>query len=191
MTTAIQTKAAQPTIHPALMGMWVFLATISMLFAAFTSAYLIRRVAADWVPITLPTILWFNTAVLLISSACVEMSRTAVGRGRWRTAGRWLGLTILLGWGFLIGQLAAWRDLVAQGVFVPTSPHSSFFYILTGLHGLHLLGGLGLLIWVTFRLTGQRSPEDVEARRWSALAATFWHFLGGLWIFVFLVLRAY
>lgn len=179
----------RPMVHPSQMGMWVFLGTIAMLFAAFTSAYLIRRVSADWVVIALPAILWLNTVVLLCSSASLELSRGAVMRQESQMAVRWLRLTVLLGAGFLIGQIAAWKSLVAQGVYVPTSPHSSFFYILTGLHGLHLIGGLALLIWVTGRVSGTPTPANEDAQRWVGLAATYWHFLGGLWIFLFLVLR--
>jgi len=190
MTTVARPVPPRPAIHPSQMGMWVFLATISMLFAAFTSAYIIRRVAADWVPIALPRILWLNTAILLGSSIFVELARKAVGGDEWSSAKRWLRTATLIGLAFLGGQMMAWRILVAAGVFVPTSPHSSFFYIFTGVHGLHLLGGLLLLLWTTRRIGGPRPPVKVDARRWLDLAATYWHFLGGLWVFLLLVLWA-
>lgn len=165
--------------------MWIFLGTVTMLFAAFTSAYLIRRASADWAPIQLPMILWGNTAALIGSSLVLESARSAAREPRPARAARRLWLTTLLGLVFLGGQLVAWRQLVSRGVFVPTSPHSSFFYIFTGLHALHLCGGLVLLAWTAWRL-GRIEPT--VSRRLLRLCATYWHFLGGLWIFLYLVL---
>ncbi len=145
------------------------LATVAMLFAAFTAAYLIRRTAMDWQRLSMPGILWVNTAVLLASSVTVELAR--------RTAKRWwLSATIALGLIFLAGQLLAWRSLAAEGVFLPSHPHSSFFYMLTAIHGLHLLGGIIALAWAS--------------ARWSTigLCATFWHFVGGVWLYVLAML---
>jgi cytochrome c oxidase subunit 3 len=166
--------------------MWVFLGTVTMLFAAFTSAYLIRRAAADWVRIDLPTILWLNSVVLVASSLALEAGRASLAKARPEGSARWLGVAALLGLVFLAGQLGGWRQLAGQGIFVPTSPHSSFFYILTGLHGLHVLGGLGLLFFAAGR--ARRGGEADRIQRLVRLCTTYWHFLGGLWIFLFLVL---
>ncbi len=180
------TRTSTWNIYPAQLGMWFFLGTITMLFAAFTSAYMIRRAAADWVQISLPAVLWASTAVLMVSSLVLESARSSLDGNRPTTASRWLGVTVLLGLLFVAGQFAAWRDLVQQGVFVPTSPHSSFFYILTGLHGLHLVGGLVFLSAVTAKVAG--GGDTSHLKRLVRLCATYWHFLLSLWIFVFLVL---
>ncbi len=172
--------------NTAQLGIWALLATISMLFAGFTSAYLVRRVGSDWQHISLPSILWFNTALLLASSLTLELSRASMRRWRTDAVKGWLLATTLLGLTFLVGQLFAWRQLAAQGIFVPTSPHSSFFYMLTGVHGVHLLGGILGLFFALSR---------VWRSRWSAaepnalnLCATYWHFVDGLWLYLFVLM---
>lgn len=175
--------------NTAQVGLWALLATVSMLFAGFTSAYLIRRAGSDWQPIYLPPILWFNTALLVSSSLTMEAARTSMRRWRMDALRGWLLVTTLLGLGFLIGQLFAWQQLAAQGVYVPTSPHSSFFYMLTGVHGVHLLGGLLALVYAlsrTWRFGW--TPAEPDALN---LCATYWHFVGGLWVYLFLLLFAW
>ncbi|MCP4205366.1 MAG: cytochrome-c oxidase [bacterium] len=182
----MSTRTSTWNIYPAQLGMWFFLGTVTMLFAAFTSAYIIRRAAADWVQISLPAVLWANTVILVISSLVLESARSSLDEKPHPAAARWLGVTILLGLFFVAGQLAGWRELVQQGVFVPTSPHSSFFYILTGLHGIHVLGGLAFLSAVTIKVGA--GGDLSHLKRLVRLCATYWHFLLSLWIFVFLVL---
>jgi cytochrome c oxidase subunit 3 len=169
-------------LDPARLGIWMFLAAVAMLFAAFASAYVVRMASSDWATLRLPFVLWLNTVVLVASSACLETARQRPAVG----AGRWLGSTVLLGALFLVGQVVAWRDLIGQGVLVPTSPHGAFFYILTGMHGLHLVAGLLYLVYVW------RSVRHADSERAAWLqrqAATYWHFMGGLWVFLFAVLH--
>ena len=190
MSTSSQSLPRQSAIDPAQLGIWIFLATISMLFAAFTSAYLVRRVAADWVQINLPSTLWLNSVILIGSTVTLERARSALSPPRsGKGAILWLDVTLALGFAFLIGQLFAWSQLAGQGVYIPTSPQSSFFYIYTGLHGLHLLGGIILLVVVTLRCRGLLKQDPSAALRLTGLAATYWHFLAGLWIFIFLVFK--
>jgi len=161
-------------------GTWLALAAVVMVFAAFSSAYVVRKgLSNDWRPIRIPAVLWLNTAVLLASSATLERAR----RG---DLGRWLSVTAALGAAFLGGQVLAWRQLSSAGVYLATNPSSSFFYLLTGAHGLHLLGGVLALFYVAFR--AWRSALWV--RRQAAVEATtlYWHFMDGLWIYVFLLL---
>ena len=172
--------------YSAQLGLWIFLATVTMLFAAFTSAYLVRSAGSDWQTIPMPFILWVNTAVLAWSSISLEVSRSALKSGSLKAARNWFLVTTGLGLVFLVGQLVAWRDLMARGFYVPTNPHSSFFYILTGLHGLHLISGVVLLLYASRRLG---TPAKSAGRRdLTGLCATYWHFLGLLWIFVFILL---
>ncbi len=178
-------------LDPAQLALWFFLATVTMLFAAFSSAYLIRRAAEDWIPVVLPGILWATTAVLALSSVTLELGRRA---SEHRTALRWVTATAILGFAFVAGQLFAWRQLTAIGVYVPTSPHSSFFYILTGLHALHLTGGIWFVTWVVLHLTRHGHGDDgialASRRRYVGLCATYWHFLGAVWVYLFAVLAA-
>lgn len=169
------------------MGLMVLLATVTMLFAAFTAAILMRRTGTDWVQVTLPQIIWANTLVILLSSVALEGARKSVRRGRdGRISGRWLGVAGLMGIVFLAGQILAWRMLVAQGVFLPSSPHAAFFYMLSGVHGAHVLGGIGALIW-TFRRT---VAGAYSAANYTGLthAAIYWHFVGAVWLYLLIIL---
>jgi cytochrome c oxidase subunit 3 len=164
-------------------GLIVLLAASAMVFAAFTSAYVVRRgLSDDWSPIPLPNILWVNTAFLLASSGMIEAARHALRTGR-RTAfnGYWTTGTVL-GVLFLLGQGLAWRVLRDEGIFVATNPSSSFFYLLTAAHAVHLLGGVTALVYVNVRALryelgpGKRTAADISA--------IFWHFLDGLWVYL-------
>lgn len=169
-------------------GLWAFLGTVTMLFAGFSSAYLVRRSGSDWRAISLPPLLWLNTAVLALSSATLELARYHILRERLSSARFWFLVTTVLGIGFLAGQVEAWRVLAAQGVFLPTSPHSSFFFVLTTVHGAHLLGGIIALLILLARLWRPGRQEPMVAFR---LCATYWHFVDGLWFYTFLLLIAF
>jgi cytochrome c oxidase subunit 3 len=165
------------------------LATAGMLFAGFASAYLVRREGSDWNREPLPTILIFSTIVLLISSATLEISRSALKRGEKTVALLWAATTTLLGFAFLAGQLDAWSQLAARGLYLPSGPYSSFFYVLTAAHGLHLCGGivaLGYLLWRMSRSGYDRGIEDIFGN-----CATYWHFVGGVWVLLYFLLRTY
>ncbi len=166
-------------------GLWALLVTVSMLFAGFTSAYLARRAAGGWVPIPLPRILWLNTLVLLGSSATMERARRALRSWDLSALKRWLSATMALGVAFLGGQVLAWQDLARRGIFLPTNPHSSFFYLLTAVHGIHLLGGLIALGVVLVRAWRERYTPYHPA---VGLCATYWHFVDLLWVYLFVLL---
>jgi len=175
---------------PSKTGIWVFIAGISMTFAAFTSALVVRQGAAnDWHHLALPHILYWNTLVLLASSATLEFSRPRITAfmGGPRTVdshpARWLHLTALLGAIFVVGQYVAWLQLRAEGLYLATNPNSSFFYLLTAVHALHVLGGLIGLTYVTKklrRLTLRRSTLETFA--------IYWHFMAVLWVYLLLLL---
>src|SRR5258708_5648738 len=128
--------------NPDLFGLWAFLGTVSMLFIGFTSAYILRRAPSGWQPLPAPPILWLNTLALLASSATLEIARRRLRGWDLSSCVRFVLLTGALGLVFVAGQYVGWQQLAAQGVFLASNPHSSFFYVLTGLHALHLLGGL-------------------------------------------------
>lgn len=171
-------------------GVWIGIATVAMSFAAFTSAMIVRQGAApDWRHFQLPSLLYANTVVLLASSVTLEIFRRRAGwmveLGIQPSALKWLYATAALGASFVVGQLLAWRELAARGLFISTNPSASFFYVLTAVHGLHLTGGIIALGWLLFRV--QRSASSSPA---SALAATalYWHFMDVLWLYLMCVL---
>ena len=166
-------------------GLWLLLATLSMMFIGFTSAYVVRRAAADWRALPLPSVLVWNTLALLASSVFVERARRALRA--WDLAGsqRWLAVAGLLGALFAGGQTVAWRQLAGMGVFLSSNPHSSFFYLLTGVHLAHLACGLAWFATAFIRL---RRMAYAPGEDGLGLFATYWHFLGGLWAYLLVVL---
>ncbi len=175
------------TFDPAQFGLWAFLGTVSMLFIGFTSAYIVRRTGIDWRPLPLPRLLWWNTAALLLSSVALEMARRRRAALDLRGLRIWLGGTALLASLFVAGQFQAWRLLRALGFFLSSNPHSSFFYMLSGVHLFHLGGGLVWFALVLYRLRGPRYAPTAGGRTLS-LFATYWHFLGLLWVYVLVLI---
>jgi cytochrome c oxidase subunit III len=168
-------------------GIWVGVFAITMSFAAFTSALFVREGTADWNHLVLPPILYVNTLFILASSGTLEISRRALrGAVAMRKAGAWVGLTLLLGLAFCMGQYRAWLDLREQGIYLATNPNSSFFYVLTFMHVLHVLAGLLALACLVYRLRGSRM-----AFRRSIFENTgvYWHFMAVLWVYLFLLCR--
>lgn len=168
-------------------GMWMALVAIVMLFAAFTSALVVRKgMSEDWISTALPRILWPNTLVLMASSLTLELSRRALKAGRGTVFARWLYATVALGLAFLGGQLLAWKELASRGVYLATNPSSSFFYLLTAAHGVHLLGGVMALSYVVLR--AGRIALAPANRTVVDVTALYWHFMDGLWIYILLLL---
>ena len=177
------------------LAMFFALASIGMLFLGFTSAYIVRQgLGGDWQPLDPPTLLWVNTLVLLASSATLHRSRQLLRREAVREGVRWLSWTMALGLLFLVGQYGAWRQLIAQGIYLSTNPHSSFFYLLTAAHGVHIFGGILGLGYITLRGWRERlgfigTPGRLQ--QYNALvgaAALYWHFMDGLWVYLFILL---
>lgn len=175
---------------PASTGIWVAIAAISMTFAAFTSALIVRQGASmDWRHFTLPSVLYFNTLVLIVSSMTLEVSRKKVAaymggvRSQSASPAIWLYVTLFLGLLFIAGQYVAWLQLKSQGLYLATNPSSSFFYVLTAAHALHVSGGLGGLGRVIHKLGNgslRRSTLDATSR--------YWHFMDLLWVYLLLLL---
>ena len=172
-------------------GIWVAIASIVMLFTGLASAYIVRSASAeDFVRIVMPKMLWLSTAAILISSVTMEISRRSLKRQSNSQYGMWLTITAALGVIFVGSQLLAWRQLARQGVFVASNPHSSFFYLFTAAHGIHVLGGLAALAYLLLRTRRKRETVEGELKRVGVVdaATTYWHFLDGLWICLLLLL---
>ena len=194
--------AFQNRLRRARLGMYVAIASILMMFAGFGSAFIVRQgigffdeatrtTVHDWRSLSLPAILWLNTILLAVSSITLERARLkarmAFAAAGWdggdsREEAPWLTVTLVLGVGFLIGQLLAWKQLAEQGIFMATNPISSFFYVFTATHGLHLLGGL---VALGYAALSARLGRGIESRR-MVLEVTrlYWHFMGVLWLYI-------
>jgi cytochrome c oxidase subunit 3 len=193
ITAGIPMSAAHRE-HVLRLGMGMFLGTITMLFGAFSSAYIVRGATSqDWQAIDLPGFLWANTIVIVLSSATLALSVRAARRTNERSSQAWLGATLFLALAFLGGQLAAWQSLWDQGIGVPTTPHSSFFFILTGVHGLHLVAGLIVLGVAMLRLQTAQGDPDAARRALTTLSlgGMLWHFLAGLWVYLLIMLTLF
>src|ERR1700674_4476546 len=176
---------------PSSSAIWVGIAAITMSFAAFTSALIVRQGSStDWRHITLPSFLYLSTLLLLISSVTLELARRRVAtfmgvlKKQVASPGLWLYVTLSLGLLFVAAQYMAWLQLRSKGLYLATNPNSSFFYVITAAHALHVLGGLGGVV------RGIRKLSKSTLRR-STLDATsyYWHFMGVLWLYLFLLLR--
>jgi cytochrome c oxidase subunit 3 len=201
--------AFEVRLRRARLGMIVALSAIAMIFVSFTSAYLVRQglptidprtgtLVHDWLPVRLPPLLWLNTLVLLVSSITMELSRrqitheaaatiVAAAVRTTRNQISWLVLTIALGVVFLTGQIVAWRELAATGFDLATSPSSSFVYLLTGMHGIHLLGAVLVLLFAGAAPMLRRPIATqvvlLDVTGW------YWHFMAVLWVYVFCLMK--
>jgi cytochrome c oxidase subunit III len=170
---------------------WLGLGSVAMLFFALTSAYIWRQFSQtsgtpDWVAIQIPSAMWLTTAVILFSSISFEIARRALRLNQFEKFKSWISITTVLGFGFLAGQIIAWQQLAAQGIYLQSNPHSSFFYVLTGLHAVHLLGGILVLSYVM--LSALRMRIGLKKRVTVEMTALYWHFMDGLWIYLFVLL---
>ena len=175
---------------PSSTAIWVVLFAISMMFAAFTSALVVRKGSSlDWRTFKLPSILFLNTLMLFASSVTLEVSRRRIAvfmgnvQEQIESPARWLYVTLCLGLLFVAGQYVAWSQLRAEGLYLATNPSSSFFYVLTVTHALHVMGGLGGLVYVIRKLGKsllRRSTLDATAR--------YCHFMDLLWLYLLLLL---
>jgi cytochrome c oxidase subunit III len=167
-----------------------FLAVVGCLFALFASAYFMRMALSDWRPLPVPGLLWFNTAVLFASSVALQLTLTAARRGDAKTVRLGLTTTAVTAVGFLIGQLAAWRALADAGFLIAGNPANGFFYMITGLHGLHIVGGLvGLGRLIVRDSNGRTAVADLVPG--IDLCAMYWHFLFFVWLCIFALIAGW
>jgi len=173
-------------VPAAKLGLWVFLAVASSLFALCISAYFMRMHLGDWRPLPEPRLLWLNTAVLVMSSVALRRADLAAQGGQMDKVRSGLLAGGALAVVFLIGQIMAWRELAAAGYFLAGNPANGFFYLVTAAHGLHLLGGLVALARTGARV--QRGDRPDRIRLSVELCALYWHFLLLAWIVLFALL---
>lgn len=172
------------------LGVWLALAAVGMLFTGFTSGYLVRRTSADWtVTLAPPSGLWLNTALLVLSSGVLEWGRLRHRSGVQKALLAGLVGAAALGLAFVTGQVLLWRQLVARGVHLQSGPHMAYFYVLTGAHAVHVIIGLAWLAYAAWRLRAA-GQGNAHLQGMAGAAVTFWHFMAGLWIYLFVLLFA-
>lgn len=176
------------SMHPKKFAMWIFLVSVMMLFVAMTSAYVVKKSDGNWLLFDMPQAFLFSTVLIIISSATMHWAFLATKRNQLLQIRAALGLTFVFGVLFLVSQWAGWKQLVNQDVFWVGNVSGSFMYVLTGLHAAHLLSAFIYLLWVfvmAFKYkVHSKSLLNIE------MCATYWHFLGGLWLYLYLFLIA-
>ncbi|MFL5187704.1 MAG: cytochrome c oxidase subunit 3 [Microvirga sp.] len=174
---------------PSKIGLGIFLAVVGSLFALFFSAYAMRMQLPDWRTLPIPAILWLNTAMLVLSSLALHGAKSAIGRGEMPELRMGLLAAGISAMAFLSGQFLAWRQLTGEGYLLAANPANAFFYVLTGVHGLHLLGGLVALGRTTEKAWRETTTEPLRLS--VELCATYWHFLLLVWLVFLSVLTGW
>ena len=174
------------TVNPWKFIIWLFIISIIMLFAAFTSDYLVRRAEGNWTEFEIPVIFYISAAVLLISSVTMHLSVKAAKADNMARLRTLISVTVAGGIAFLVLQVLGWQELQKAGIYVKGNPAESFYYVLTGTHLFHIITGLGVLLYAfysTFRgKINAGNTTQIE------VCATYWHFLDILWVYLFLFL---
>lgn len=174
------------SMNPKKFILWLFIVSIVMMFAAMTSGYLVRRAEGNWIDYQIPTIFGYSSVVLVISSITMHWAYVAAKKDRFAMMRTAITITFALGIAFLYMQFQGWVDLVQQKVFFVGNPAGSFMYVFTGLHGFHLISGLIVLVFALvaafrFRIHGKNLVQ-------LEIAASYWHFLDILWLYLFFFL---
>jgi len=167
-------------------GLWVGLASITMMFAAFSSAYMVRQAAGNWLEFQLPSMFFYSTAVLLLSSILLQMSYTSFVKEHFNTYKTLMLLTFLLGLVFVVLQYEAWMQMFEMGIDLKRNPSGSFVYVISGVHAAHVLGGVAVLIVALIHAFFL--PKIVTERRKNRfqLVLYYWHFVDILWVYLLL-----
>ncbi|HEV7320295.1 MAG TPA: cytochrome c oxidase subunit 3 [Ensifer sp.] len=174
-----------PDIAPAQIGLGVFLVVVGALFTLFISAYFMRMASTDWWSTPMPKILWLNTAILGLGSLLLHAARVTAEHHRDEASRTALIAALASGLAFLAGQVFAWRELTDAGFLLADNPANSFFYMISGMHGLHILGGLFALSRVIVKTRAR--PMDEKAVLSITLCATYWHFMLAVWLVLFVL----
>ena len=173
-------------------GMWFLLLVVTMTFGGLISAYIVVSTngVLEWQPFNLPLQVWFSTVLIIISSITYQVAQTALTKENQLKAKKWLLATTVLGGIFIASQLLSWVELVRQGVYMASNPYAGFFYILTAVHALHVIGGIAALGFVLLRtwLPTGNADELVKRQQISNTVGWYWHFMDGLWVVLFLLL---
>ena len=179
--------AEQPiSMHPKKFALWLFIVTVVMIFASLTSAYIVRQSEGNWLEFDLPEIFWYTSGIIIASSITLHWAYLAAKKDELNQVRLGMLLTTLLGIAFLVGQWYSWVALVDRDVYFVGNPSGSFLYDFTGLHAIHLISGVIFLIIVLISSFKYKVHSKDMTRM--EMCATYWHFLGGLWLYLFMFL---
>jgi cytochrome c oxidase subunit 3 len=171
-------------MHPKKFAMWLFMASVMMLFASLTSAYIVREAEGNWLYFELPNLFYYTSVIIILSSITMQWAYFAARRDDASKVRLLVAITSVLGVAFLVGQFMAWGELVRNSVYFVGNPSGSFLYVLTGLHGLHIISAVIFLLVVLYSASKLRVNSKNMAQM--EMCTTYWHFLGGLWIYLFI-----
>ncbi|MCR9081812.1 cytochrome c oxidase subunit 3 [Algoriphagus sp. NF] len=174
------------SMHPKKFALWLFMVTVVMIFAALTSAYIVRQAEGNWLDYDLPQVFWFTSGVVVLSSLFLHWAYISAKKDNLSQLRIGMSMAVLLGIVFLVGQWYSWVALVDRQVFFVGNPSGSFLYVFTGLHAVHLISGVIFLIIVL--ISSFRYKVHSQAMNTMEMATSYWHFLGGLWIYLFMFL---
>jgi cytochrome c oxidase subunit III len=180
-------EAGRPlAMHPKKFALWLFIVSVCMVFAAWTSAYIVRQSDGNWFVFELPNTFWITSAIIVISSATMHWASRAARKNNLEGTKVAISITAVLGVAFLVGQFIAWGEMVQRNAHFVGNPSGSFVYVISGFHGLHIIGGVIFLLIVlsaAFRYrVHSTNLTQIE------MCATYWHFLGALWLYLFVFL---
>lgn len=186
----VEEAKAQVGMNPKKFALWLFMVSVIMIFGALTSAYIVRQAEGNWLDFEMPTMFWITSALILASSVTMHWAYLSAKRDNKEMTKVAMVITVVLGFGFLIGQWLGWNELVANGIYLVGRESSgvsgSFMYVISGLHGVHVISGVIFLLVVlvnVFRLKiHSKKLSQIE------MCTTYWHFLDGLWLYLFVFL---
>jgi cytochrome c oxidase subunit 3 len=179
--------AEQPlAMHPKKFALWLFIVSVVMIFASMTSAYIVRMSEGNWLEFDLPDIFWYTSVVIILSSISLHWAYVSAKKDSLDQLRIALVMTSILGVAFLVGQWYSWVALVDQDVYFVGNPAGSFLYVFTGLHAIHLISGVIFLIIVL--ISSLRFKIHSQNMAQMEMCTTYWHFLGGLWLYLFMFL---
>ena len=180
-------------MHPKKFALWLFIGSVTMLFASLTSAYIVRQAEGNWMVFDLPGLFWANTGIILVSSITMHWAYLSAKRDSLAQVRLALSITTLLGIAFLVGQFLAWEQMMDGKVYFKGNQASavsgSFVYVISGLHGAHIISGVIFLLIVL--RSALRYKVHSKSLVQIEMCTTYWHFLGGLWLYLFLFLMYY
>lgn len=174
------------SMHPKKFALWLFMVTVVMVFAGLTSAYIVRQAEGNWLEYDLPLIFWINSGIVILSSLFLHFAYLSAKKDNLVGVRIGMSFSVLLGLAFLVGQWYSWIAMVDREVFFVGNPSGSFLYVFTGLHAVHLISGVIFLIIVL--ISSFRYEVHSKSLISLEMAVTYWHFLAGLWLYLFMFL---